>query len=144
MWFTTLGANSFPLTWACSPIPIAHFPGLFIFCFWNIYCLKRPKERDKRKNISWIDFSIFFSLVIPWIPISCWISSLSVPKYIIKDFRSKTQVAHWFLSFESHHFKTGKYPLTNGNEAINSNDFPSPRYQRAFLIRQENFISKNN
>ncbi len=41
------------------------------------------------------------------------------------------------LPDESHHFKTGKYPLTNGNEAINSKDVRLPRYQRAFLFYQE-------
>ncbi len=43
---------------------------------------------------------------------------------------------------EPHHFKTGKYQLSNGNEGINSNDLRLSCYQRAFLIRQEKIISK--
>ena len=34
-------------------------------------------------------------------------------------------------------FKTGKYPSTNGNEAINLKKFRLSCYQRAFLFRQE-------
>jgi hypothetical protein len=43
---------------------------------------------------------------------------------------------------ESHHFKTGKYQLSNGNEAINSKDLRLPRHHRAFLIRQETNLKK--